>query len=300
MERLRRTMLFVPGNNAGMVKDAHIYRSDAVMFDLEDSVSINEKDAARFLVYKALCTQDYEGIETVVRINSLDSGYGKEDIKAMVKAAPAAIRLPKTDTAQDILDGEELVAKEEKRNRYPEGTVKLLAAIESPRGVLNALSIACSSKRLIGIAIGAEDYVTALKTKRYEDGVELLFARGMIVNAARAAGICALDTVYSDLNNEEGFQKELRLIKQLGFDGKSIISPRQIDPVNRIFTPEKEEIEEAINVMEAIKEAERNSSGVIALNGKMIDKPIVQRAERVLSLAKASGIALPFPEKEDK
>lgn len=290
MERLRRTMLYVPGNNAGMVKDAHIYRSDSVMFDLEDSVSANEKDAARFLVFKVLMSQDYEGMETVVRINSLDSGHGREDIKALVMARPDVIRLPKTETAQDILDVEELVEKEEKRNKYPEGSVKLMAAIESPLGVLNAYSIATCSKRLIGIALGAEDYVTSMKTKRYDDGVELLFARSMVVNAARAAGIYALDTVYSDLNNEEGFVRELKLIKQLGFDGKSIISPRQIDPVNRVFAPTGEELEHALKVIEAIKEAESRASGVIAVDGKMVDRPIVERAQRTVALARASGI----------
>ncbi|MDX9800060.1 MAG: citrate (pro-3S)-lyase subunit beta [Spirochaetia bacterium] len=292
MQRLRRTMLYVPGNNAGMVKDAQIYRSDSIMFDLEDSVSVNEKDAARFLVYKALCTQDYEGIETVVRINSLDSPHGKEDIKAMVLARPGVIRLPKTETAQDLLDVEELVEKEEKKLGMEAGTIKLMAAIETPKGVLNAYAIASSSSRLIGIALGAEDYVTSMKTKRYDDGIELLFARSMIVNAARAAGIYALDTVYTDLNNEEGFVSEIKLIKQLGFDGKSIISPRQIDPVNKIFAPTRAELDNALQIIEGIKEAEAKSSGVIAVNGKMVDKPIVERAERIIELAKASGMTL--------
>jgi len=298
MQKLRRTMLYVPGNNAGMVKDAQIYRSDSIMFDLEDSVSVNEKDAARFLVYKALCTQDYEGIETVVRINSLDSPHGKEDIKAMVLARPGVLRLPKTETAQDLLDVEELVAKEEKKLGIEAGTIKLMAAIETPKGVLNAYAIAVSSSRLIGIALGAEDYVTSMKTRRYDDGTELLFARSMIVNAARAAGIYALDTVYTDLNNEEGFIREVGLIKQLGFDGKSIISPRQIDPVNKIFAPTREELEHALQVVEGIKEAEAKSSGVIAVNGKMVDKPIVERAERIIELAKASGMNIPAGREE--
>ena len=202
MAKLRRTMLYVPGNNAGMIKDAHIYRSDSVMFDLEDAVSVNEKDTARFLVYKALKTLDYEGIETVVRVNSIESGFGSEDIKAIVRAKPNVIRLPKTEKAEDIYEVESLIEKEEKNCGYKTGTIKLMAAIESPLGVLNAFSIATASKRLIGIALGAEDYVTCLKTTRTEEGIELLFARSQILNAARAAGIYALDTVYSDLNNE--------------------------------------------------------------------------------------------------
>ena len=288
--RLRRTMLYVPGNNAGMIRDAAIYQADSIMFDLEDSVSYREKDAARLLVFYSLRTLDFEGIETVVRINGLDTPYGREDIKAMVKARPFAIRLPKTETAQDVLDVEALIAVEEQKNGIPVGTTRMMAAIESPLGVLNAYAIATSSKRLIGIAIGAEDYVTSMKTSRSPDGVELMFARGMLVTAARAAGIGAFDTVYSDLNNEEGLRKEVELIKQLGFDGKSIISPRQISIVHDVFNPTPKQIANAKMVLQAIEEAKAKGSGVIALNGKMIDKPIVDRAMHTLDLAIASGL----------
>jgi len=288
--RLRRTMLYVPGNNAGMIRDAAIYQADSIMFDLEDSVSYREKDAARLLVFYSLRTLDFEGIETVVRINGLDTPYGREDIKAMVKARPFAIRLPKTETAQDVLDVEALIAAEEQKNGIPVGTTRMMAAIESPLGVLNAYAIATSSKRLIGIAIGAEDYVTSMKTSRSPDGIELMFARGMLVTAARAAGIGAFDTVYSDLNNEEGLRKEVELIRQLGFDGKSIISPRQISIVHDVFNPTPKQIANARMVLQAIEEAKAKGSGVIALNGKMIDKPIVDRAMHTLDLAIASGL----------
>ncbi len=290
--KLRRTMLYVPGNNAGMMKDAHIYRSDSVMFDLEDSVSLNEKDTARFLVFNALSTLNYEGIETVVRINGLETPYGEEDIKAMVRARPDVIRLPKTETAQDVLDVEALIAREEEASGLEVGTIRMMAAIEGPLGVLNAYEIATSSPRLIGIALGAEDFVTSMKTNRSPGGVELLFARSQILTAARAAGIYALDTVYSDVNNEEGFLEEVKLIKQLGFDGKSVISPRQIQPLHNVFCPSDKEIDHAIRVIQAIKEAEKKNSGVISLNGKMVDKPIVDRARRVLEMAKATGIRI--------
>ena len=288
--KLRRTMLYVPGNNAGMMKDAHIYRSDSVMFDLEDSVSLTEKDTARFLVFNALTTLDYGGIETVVRINGLDTPFGREDIKAMVRARPDVIRLPKTETAQDVLDVEELIEKEEKAAGLDVGSIQMMAAIEGPLGVLNAYEIATSSKRLIGIALGAEDFVTSMKTSRSPEGIEILFARSQIVTAARAAGIYALDTVYSDVNNEEGFLNEVKLIKQLGFDGKSVISPRQILPVHEVFCPSEKEIDHSIRVIQAIEDAKKKNSGVISLNGKMVDKPIVERAQRVLEMANASGI----------
>jgi citrate lyase subunit beta/citryl-CoA lyase len=173
----------------------------------------------------------------------------------------------------------------------------MMAAIESAAGVLNAKEIALASKRLRGIAIGAEDYVTDLKTSRSPEGLELLFGRSMVLLAARTAGIDAIDTVYSDVNNEEGLRKETALIRQLGFDGKSVINPRQIKIVHEIFTPSDKEIKNALAVIGAIKEANARGSGVIALNGKMIDKPVVTRAERVLDLARAAGVR--FEEDEE-
>jgi citrate lyase subunit beta/citryl-CoA lyase len=290
--KLRRTMLYVPGNNSGMVKDAHIYRSDSIMFDLEDSVSLREKDAARFLVFNALKTLFYGDIEKVVRVNGLDTPNGMEDVNAMVAAGVDTIRLPKTETAGDIAQIEAVVAAAEKKYGRKVGSTQLIAAIESAKGILNAREIALASPRLVGIAIGAEDFVTDLHTTRSPEGTELLVARSMLVMAARAAGIMALDTVYSDVNNEEGFEKEVRLAKQLGFDGKSVIHPNQIPIVNAVYTPTKVEIEKALRVVAAIKEAEAKGSGVISVDGKMVDKPIVERALRNLELARASGIEI--------
>ena len=289
MSRLRRSMLFVPGNNPGMIRDAHIYGSDSIMFDLEDSVSINEKDAARYLVYKALTSLKYGKKELVVRINALDTRLGIDDLEAIVRAQPHVIRLPKTETAQDVIDCEREIERIEREIGMPVGTTGMMAAIESAKGVLNAYDIARSSKRLIGIALGAEDYVTDLKTTRSPEGIELLFARSMIVNAARAAGIAALDTVYSDVNNEEGFRAEAELIKKLGFDGKSVINPRQIQPLHDVFNPSEKDIAKALAIMEAIKEAESRGSGVISLNGKMVDKPVVERARYMLERAEAAA-----------
>ena len=289
MERLRRTMMFVPGANAAMLRDAPLYGADSIMFDLEDAVSLKEKDSARVSVHSALKTFDYGNIEIVVRINALDAG-GAEDIEAMVLAGVDVIRLPKTETAQDIIDVEAVITEVEQQNDIPVGTTKMMAAIESAEGVLNAPAIAKSSTRLIGIALGAEDYVTNMKTRRHPDGQELFFARSMILHAARAAGIAAIDTVYSDVDNTEGFEAEVRLIKQLGFDGKSVINPRQIPLVNTIYAPTEKEIQNAKEVIWGIREAEAKGSGVISVNGKMVDKPIVERAERVIALALAAKL----------
>lgn len=290
MKQLRRTMLYVPGNHPGMLKDAGIYGADCVMFDLEDSVSIAEKDAARFLVYEALTSLELHGTEYLVRVNALDSPYGLADLQAVVRTGQAVIRLPKTETARDVLDCEREIARIEAECGLEVGSTKMMAAVESAAGVLNAVEIAAASPRLIGIALGAEDYVTDLKTTRSPEGIELLLGRSLVLLAARAAGIDAIDTVYSDVNNEDGFRAEVRLIKQLGFDGKSVINPRQIGPVHEIFTPSAAEIEKSRLVITAIEEANRKGSGVISLDGKMIDKPVVLRAQRILDLAAAAGL----------
>ena len=292
MQKLRRTMLFVPGNNPGMIRDAHIYGADAIMIDLEDSVSVNEKDAARLLVYYALKSIDYGETEVLVRVNALNTPYGRDDYEAIVRARPHAIRMPKTETAQDVVEADRLISEIEKSEGMEQGTVKIFAAIESAKGVLNAQQIAVASSRVIGIALGAEDFVTDLKTNRSHEGIELLTARSMILFAARAAGIDAIDTVFSNVNDEEGFINEVKLIKQLGFDGKSIINPRQIEAVNKVYTPTKDEVLKSVKIIEASNEAAEKGSGVAVLNGKMIDRPIVARAQRVLALANAAKVSM--------
>lgn len=294
--KLRRSMLFVPGNNPGVIKDVHIYRPDSVMFDLEDAIAVTEKDSARFLVYNMLKKMGplYKklNIETVVRINALDTEYGVEDLEFIVRAMPDVIRIPKTDTAKDVLDVEAHIERIEKEAGIPVGTTKLMVAIESPLGALNAYEIATSSKRLIGMAIGGEDYVTNLKTNRSPEGVELFTGRGLIVMAARAAGIDVLDSVYSDINNDEGFLKEATMIKQMGFSGKSLIHPKQIELIHRVYTPSDAEIKKAKRIVDATREALEQNKGVFTVGGKMVDKPIIERAQNVLRLAKAAGIKL--------
>lgn len=282
-------MMFVPGNNPGMMQDAFIYGPDSIMLDLEDSVTMAEKDAARLLVHNALKTIDYGNTEMVVRINPLNTAYGKKDVEAVVKAGVHVIRMPKTETAEEVREVEREIERVEKEIGCL-GRTKIMAAIESTLGIVNAYEIAVASERMMGIALGAEDYCANLKTQRSPEGTELLFARQQIVVAARAAGIDALDTVYSNLNDMETFRKEVELIKQLGFDGKSIINPRQIEIVNEVFAPTEKAIEKAKTIIAAIKEAEKRGSGVIAVNGKMVDRPVVIRAQRTIDLALASGI----------
>lgn len=281
--------MFVPGNNPAMMADAHIYGPDSIMLDLEDAVTMTEKDAARMLVYNALKSVDYGDTEMVVRINPLNTPYGKKDVEAMVKAGVDVIRMPKTETAEEVREVEREIEKVEKEIGCL-GRTKIMAAIESALGVVNAYDIATASPRMMGIALGAEDYSANLKTQRSDSGEELRLARETIIVAARAAGIDAFDTVYSNLNDMDAFRREVEYIKTLGFDGKSIINPRQIEVVNEVFAPTQKAIDKALAIVAAIKEAEKKGSGVIAVNGKMVDRPVVIRAQRTIDLAIASGI----------
>ncbi|AUI67153.1 citrate (pro-3S)-lyase subunit beta [Glaesserella australis] len=282
-------MLFVPGSNAAMISNSFIYKPDSIMFDLEDAVALKEKDSARLLVAHALQHPLYKEMETVVRVNPLDSEFGLLDLNAVVRAGVDVVRMPKTETAQDVIDMDREITSIEQACGREVGSTKMLAAIESPLGITQANQIATASPRLIGIALGAEDYVRNLKTERSPEGIELLFARCSILQAARAAGIQAFDTVYSNANNEEGFLQEAALIKQLGFDGKSLINPRQIELLHNLFAPTQKDVEQARKIIDAAEEAEQQGLGVVSLNGKMIDAPIIERARLVLERAK-SGI----------
>ena len=287
-------MMFVPGNNPGMMADAHIYGPDSIMLDLEDSVTMAEKDAARLLVYNALKTIDYGDTEMVVRINPLNTPYGKKDVEAVVKAGVDVIRMPKTETADEVREVEEEILKWETELGCV-GRTKIMAAIESALGIVNAYPIATASKRMMGIALGAEDYCANLKTQRTQGdnpnfGIELLQARQMIVVAARAAGIDALDTVYSNLNDMDTFRREVELIKALGFDGKSIVNPRQIPVVHEIYTPKEKDIVYAEKVIREIEDKKAKGIGVFTVDGKMIDIAFYDGAKRTIALAKASGV----------
>ena len=210
-------------------------------------------------------------------------------MEAVVKAGVDVVRMPKTETADEVREVEAAIEKVETELGCV-GRTKIMAAIESALGVVNAYAIATASKRMMGIALGAEDYCANLKTQRTPEGTELLLARQTIVVAARAAGIDCIDTVFSNLNDMDAFRREVETIKKLGFDGKSIINPRQIEIVNEVFTPSQKDIDKAVAIVGALHEAARRGSGVIALNGKMIDKPVVIRAQHTIDLAIAAGV----------
>jgi len=287
--KLRRSMLFVPGDNAGMLSTTFVYKPDSIMFDLEDAVSPREKDSARLLVFQALRHPAYQEIETVVRINELNTEFGLKDLEAAVRGGADVVRLPKTEKAAEIHELEAHVARIEKACGRPGGDTKLMAAIESASGVVNAVAIAAASPRMIGIAIAGFDYLVDMGTKRGGGSEpELFYARAAVLHAARAAHIDAFDVAYGDVNDDEGFLREVAIAKQLGFNGKSLIHPRQIELLHKAYAPTQEEVDHAKRVLAAAEEAHRKGLGVVSLDGKMVDPPVIEEAQIVLQRAEAS------------
>lgn len=284
-----RSMLFVPGSNAAMLSTVHVYGADLVMFDLEDGVSMREKDTARFLVSQALRSPIWADKPVVIRINALDTPWGEDDLQAMVRAGAHTIRLPMVQNAQQIKDLEVLIEQIEKDCGRPVGSTKIMAAIESASGVVNAVEIAQASPRMVSIALAGFDYVVDLHTVR-GDGTELLYARYAILHAARVAKIACYDVVFGDVNDTEGFLKEVDLIKRMGFDGKSLVNPRQIEPLHNAYAPTEKELAHARMVVAAAAQAEADGLGVVSLNGKMVDAPVIATAHRTIALAERSGV----------
>lgn len=288
--RLRRSMMFLNCQKPKLIKDPYIYKPDSIILDLEDAVAGNQKDAARYTLYHALKEINYRGVERVVRINGLDTPYWREDIRVCVAGGADALRIAKTEAAAHVHTVEEAVAEAEKEFGVPRGKTLLMAAIESARGVLNTLEICESSERLFGIALSGGDYTRDLQTGISGTGVELAGARQYIVMAARASGIQCFDTVFTDLEDMEGFEKEVQMVKMMGFDGKSLVHPRQIGIVHEIFTPSRKELIFAEKVVQEIDGKKAMGVGVFTVDGKMIDIAFYEGAMRTVRMAKASGV----------
>lgn len=285
-----RSLLFLPGNNSNMLINAGILGADGVIFDLEDAVSPDEKDAARILVRNTIKYMDLSCSEVIVRINSVDTSFWESDISAIMPQKPSLILLPKTNGKEDVLKVCEYMYDLEKTLGMEENSVGLIPLIETALGVENAFQIATCSKRVKALFLGAEDLTADLGCKRTKEGREIEYARCRLVVAARAAGIDVFDTPFTDVNDDEGVFDDANLAKNLGFTGKAAISPRHIEVINSVFSPSLEEIDYAYEVIDAIKEAKQQGKGAIALRGKMIDAPIVQRAEKTIAMAKALGL----------
>ncbi len=288
--RLRRTMIFLSAQKPGLIKDPLIYGADSLMLDLEDAVAEKQKDAARFSLYHALKTVDYGDTEVIVRINGLDTPHWREDVRVCVAAGADGVRISKCESAGDVIAVEKAVEAAEEEFRKEKGRTLLMAALERPKGIVNAQEIAAASERMFGIAISGGDLRRTMQVSPVRGGVELNTARGLVVLAARAAGVQCFDTVFTDLNDEEGFRAEVLLDKQMGFDGKSLVNPRQIAAVHEIYAPSEKEITAAEKIVRAVRENAAKGVGVFTVDGKMIDIAFLPGAERTIALAKACGM----------
>ena len=287
---LMRTSMYAGGTSPVKMIQAGFYNEDCLVYDLEDSVSAGEKDAARFLVYNAVKYQRPADKYILIRVNGIYSQEIDEDLEAAVRAQPDAIRIPKVEYAREVQRIDEKITAIERKAGLSEGSIKLWCNIESYLGVLNAMEIAASSPRVVAMALGAEDFTASMSAQRTKPGWEIFYARNAILMACRAAGISAQDAVFSDINDTEGLARDLEMTRALGFDGKTCVHPRQIDVVNACFTPSAREIQNAQRVLEALEEAARNHTGVCVLDGGMVDKPMALRARTTIAKAKAVGI----------
>ena len=286
---LRRTMLFMPGNNPGMLQTSHVFGADSVIFDLEDAVSLTEKDSARILIREALKNNDYTGTEVVIRINPLSTPYALEDIEMMGKMKPDAILLPKA-CVEDMEFLDKALTRIEEEGKFPKNSIKIHALVETTIGVETVSEIIQSSSRCISVLLGGEDLAVDLGVKRTYDSEELFYARTKIINACKAFKVDAIDTPFTDTNDEEGLRMDTAKAKRLGFSGKLSINPRQIDSIHDVFAPTKQEIRRAERVLEAKEVADKDGLGVFSLDGKMIDLPIINRAINTLNVAKLVGL----------
>ena len=293
MERktsLKRTSLYVSGTSPVNMIQAGFYNEDCMVFDMEDSVPLAEKDAARLLIYHMVRDHRPAGKYIIIRVNGIYSEYIDEDLEAAVRARPDAIRIPKVEYANEVLMIAEKISKIEKEAGIEEGSIELWCNIESYLGVLNAYEIASASPRVVALALGAEDFTASMKAQRTKAGAEIFYARNAVLMACRKAGVEAVDAVFSDINDLEGLKADTTLTKNLGFDGKTVVHPRQIDVVNSFFTPSAKEIKYALRVLEAVEEGKKLNKGAVTLDGGMIDKPMELRALTTLAQARAAGI----------
>jgi len=282
-DRFRFSRLYLPGNSPSMMLNAGIHQPDGVILDLEDSVAPEKKAEARLLVRNALCQVDFYGAERMVRINQLPKGL--EDLDEVVPYYVNLVLLPKCEHGSQVVevaDRIKSILKAHKQKRE----IFIMPIIESALGVENAFEIARASKSVVAMAIGLEDYTADLGVKRTQRGKESLYARTRLVNACKAAGIQPIDSVYSDVANMEGLKKNVKTSRSLGFEGMGCIHPRQVPVIQEAFIPTEEEIDKAKRIVEAFEEAEARGSGVVALGSKMIDPPVVKRAQKTLELAR--------------
>lgn len=283
-------MLYIPGNNPGMIQQCSFYGADSILLDMEDAIALSEKDAARNLVSHALRSLDFSDVYMTVRINGADTEFFEKDLEKIVPSKPDAIRLPKTQGMEDVKHADELITLLERENGILEGTISLHAMLETAKGIVNAFSIATASPRVRALTLGGQDLAADMGIRRTKEGTEILYARSAVVMAAKAAGIMAFDTVYIDISDLEGLLQESIMVAGLGFTGKAAIHPSQVPVIHQAYRPDEKDLRKAIRVVRAAREAESKGIGVYTVDGRMVDGPVVTQAHRVVELARISGM----------
>ena len=278
-------MLYIPGNNPAMIQQGGIYGADSILLDLEDAVALNQKDAARTLVRNMMKVVDFYDTEVCVRVNHLSTPFGLADLEEIVPLQPSAIRYPKTESPEEVAELLKIIEKIEDRHGLPHNKMNLHAMIETAMGVQNVFNIASMFSRVDAITIGGQDLTADMNIIYTPDGAGIDFARKRIVMAAKASHIDVIDTVFPDVNDEEGLRRETEYAKKIGFTGKAVINPRQIDIIHEVFTPTEDEIRKAFRIVKEFRTNSAAGIGVFAIDGKMIDAPVVSRAEYILRLA---------------
>jgi len=287
--RARRAILYVPGDDLKKIHKAATLRVDCVCLDMEDGVALNRKEQARRTILEALHSIDFLGSEKLVRINPVGSGFQEEDLRQALSGKPDGIVLPKVETAETIEWAQRSISEVEEEHRWPEGAIRLLAAVESAQGIVHLDRIVRASARLEAIIFGAEDFASSVGATRSTQGWEVLYARSAVLTYTSAYNLQAIDMVYVDYKNIPGLVEEARLGAQLGFAGKQIIHPAQVEPVQEAFTPDQETIDRALRLICAFEEGQSAGKGVITLDGKMVEAPMIRAAERILVKARAAG-----------
>ncbi len=283
-----RSLLFVPGSVPAKIRKAASIPADALILDLEDSVSESEKSYAREEVRKAVCENSFPSQIPFVRINGYRTAHWQNDVAAVAHKSLRGIKVPKCESAEEIAAIGNMLAERERAEGLWEGSIKILVSLESPMAILNAARLAEASPRVIALVFCAEDFALEMGIERTAEGPELLVARSWTALCARAHGCLAIDAIYSDFQDEEGLLRDTEAGRRLGFTGKLAIHPRQIEPIHRAFAPPERALAEARRVVAAFEEAQRNGQSVAALDGKMIDKPIFERARHLIARSNLS------------
>lgn len=292
MKQIRRSLLFMPGDSRKKIEKGAAMDVDSIIMDLEDAIALSQKDAARQVTAEALREVDFGRAEPLVRINQVIEGWiYRQDIEATVHARPAGYVLPKVEEAEQVRHVSQLLSEAEEAHGWPLGSIKLLAIIETAKGVVNLREIAQSDRRLEALIFGAEDLAGDIGAVRTKEGYEVFYARSAVVTHAKAFGLQAIDTVFIDLTAEADVLKaETDYIRKMGYTGKLAIHPKQVAPIQEVFTPSTAEIEAAQKLVDAFNAQQAAGTGVFEYEGKMIDMPMIRAALGILQRAKACGI----------